>query len=184
MSVQGTRIKDRESLFFGLAELYLGDSESNEASNTAVLGEDDYFSCMAEISFNISKKFSKRYDVQNGVKILENIFLISSNFEVEASFVELTEKNLSLALGGDGTETNILDNLIKAPTALRAEIIFSYPNGTNTLTLILPKVNVITNSVGFDFLPEEAMQVPLKLAPLKCTHSSWSSNPLGKIIFA
>jgi len=184
MSLVGTRLKDSESLFFGFAELFIGDSASNESSTTAVLVEDDYFSSMAEISFTVSKKFIKKYGTHLGTKILTDIALLGSEFEVTATFVELTEKNLSLALGGDGTDTNILDNLFSQPESLRVELIFSYPNKTNTMTLILPKTKIETSNIEFSFEAEEAMQLPIKITPLKSTNSAWSSNPLGKIIFA
>lgn len=183
MSLVGTRVKDSESLFFGLAELFFGDSATNEASTTAVLGESDYFSCLAEVSFEVLRNFLERYASQGGIKVLSDIIMFSSDLKIDTEFIEMTEKNFSYSLGGDGTDTNILDNLLTQPASLRVELVFTYPNKTNSMTLILPKVKVITKSVSFDFKPEDPMAVPVSLAPLKSTHANWSTNPIGKVIF-
>lgn len=183
MSLIGTRPKEEVNLFFGLAELYIGDSATNLSSTTPILSEDNYFGCLANVSFSINKTFIDRYESEGGVKILSEIILHESSFEIDVDFVELSQKSLSYALGGSGSDTNILDNLFSSPSDVRAELIFTYPNKTNQMSLILPKSKVITDSVTFDFLPEEPMAVPMKIVPLKCDDVAWTTNKLGKIIF-
>lgn len=183
MSLQGTRIKETESLYFGLAELYFGDSSTYESSITPVLVESDYLGCLVEVSFVIAKEFIKRYTVHDGFKIISDYFLIGSELNINIELVELTQKNFSYSLGGNGLDSNVLDNLLSQPADLRAELIFTYPNKINSMTLILPKVKVITKSTTFNFTSEEPVIVPVSLLALKSTHTNWSPNPLGKIIF-
>lgn len=179
----GTKLVETESLYFGLAQLYLGDSGTHESSVIAVLSDSDYFGCSVKVSFDITRDLQEHYISQGGVKVLSDILLSASGLVVNTEFVELTEKNFSYSLGGDGSDTNILINLLTQPSALRAELVFTYPNKVNTMTLILPKVKVGTTSIPFVFQPEEPMEVPVKLTALKSTHANWDAEPFGKIIF-
>ncbi len=184
MSVKGTRLKESESLYFGFAELFLGDSVANEASNIAVLEEAAYFSCLTNVAFKTKKKFTNVYGSVDGITILRDTILSESDFSVSVTFIEMTEKNLSYSLGGDGsTGGNILDTLFDQSATLRAELVFTYPDKVNKMILILPKVKIIS-SANFSFKAEEPMDVPIELKPMICTHANWSSNPLGKITFA
>lgn len=180
----GTTIVDTESLYFGLAKLYLGDSVSNESSVVAVLGDSAYFGCLVNVSFEITKTFQEYFKSQGGIKILNDIFFTSPGLTIITEFIELTEKNFSYSLGGDGSDVNVLNNLISQPPALRAELVFTYPNKTNSMTLILPKVKVITKTVSFNFKSEDPISVPVNLITLQSTHTNWSSDPMGKMIFS
>jgi len=166
MSLVGTRSKST-SLFFGIAELFLGDSLTNEASITPVLSETYYFGCTTNVSINIDKKFLQKFGSDNGTSVLVENLLISSELQIDLDFIEITTNSLSMSLGGTGVDTNILDNLISQPSDLRAELIFTYPNKINTMSLILPKVNVISKSINLGFQGENPMQVPLSLSALK-----------------
>ncbi len=183
MSLIGTKLPNRESLYFGLAELYLGDSLTNESSVTAVFDDTNYFACLAEISFVVLKKYIETFSSRNGITFLSKVLMVSSDFEINIEFVELTEKNFSYSLGGNGVDTNVLDNLLSQPVDLRAELVFTYPNKINTMVLILPKCKVVTTKITFGFQTEEPMSVPMQLIPLRSTHANWVDNPIGKIIF-
>lgn len=184
MSVIGTKIVETETLLFGLAELFLGDSASHEASTGAIFNSNYYFGCKVEVSFTVEKEFLQTYGLTGGVKTIKDVLLLSSLFKLDTEFIELTEKNMSYVMGGSGSDTNILDNLFSQPEALRAELVFSYPNGSDSMTLILPKVKVVTQTVQFTFQSMDPMQLPMNLTALKSTHSAWSSNPIGKIVFS
>jgi len=184
MSIKGTRSKDNGSnLFFGLAELYIGDSASNITQTSYVLTEGNYFGCLVKVSFKITRKFLERYGSFNGVNILTDLVTTNSSFSISVNFVELSEQSLSYAFGGDGSDTNLLDNIFSSPQELRAELVFTYPNKTNKMILVLPKVKVNTKTLSFGFAPEKPIQVPMSLVPLHCSDTAWASNPIGKIIF-
>jgi len=181
----GTKLVDSEKLFFGLAKLYIGDSATNEASDTAVLGSSTYYlSSLVNVAIFVKKEFFSSFRLADTIRILENIFLVSASLDIEVEFIEMTGKTLSYSLGGDGSDTNILTNLLDQSSLLRAELVFTYPNGTNTMTLIIPKAKVINAATALEFQSEEPMKVPMILSALYCTHANWSSEPLGKIIFA
>jgi len=183
MSLTGTRVKETESLFFGLAELFIGDSATNETSTTAVLAETNYFSCLSSVSFIVNKEFINRYGYTLSMKTIIDHLLVGSSLEVNVEFIELTQKNLSYSLGGDGTGTNFLTTLFIQPTALRLELVFTYPNKTNSMTLVFPKTKVIAPSVLFDFESESPMKVPMTFSVLPSTVAEWATIPMGKAIF-
>lgn len=179
-----TKVMDQEKLFFGLAKLYIGLSSTYESINTAALSNSDYFSSLVKVAFITKKESIAKYKTISAVKFLENIFTVSSGISLEVEFIEMSKKALSYSLGGDGSGTNILNNIISQGTVLRAELLFTYPNKINTMTMVLPKVKVTTDTTNFLFQGVEPMQVPLTFSVLHCSHSNWVTDPMGKIIFA
>ncbi len=183
MSLVATKVIDREKLFFGLAKLYIGLSSTYEASTTPALSSGDYFSSLVNVSMVTKKESKAKYKIVSAIKILEDILITASGIDLAIDFIEMSEKALSFSLGGDGSDTNILNNLMGQGTILRAELLFTYPNGSNTMTMVFPKVRV-TSSPSFKFESENPMQVPLIFSVLYCSHINWVADPMGKIIFA
>lgn len=81
-----------------------------------------------------------------------------------------------------------LGNLV-APADVRVECVYTFPNGTNTITTIFPRAQVME---GFEFEPGEEDPAAIALAFNSLNASSenddgnavWDSMPLGKMIWA
>jgi len=78
---------------------------------------------------------------------------------------------------------------LTAPAYVRMEAVYTYPNGTNTMTIIFPRANC-TTSVEIDLQSEDNANVPLtfeaKRADSEVTGGNgvWDDLTLGRIVFA
>ncbi len=78
---------------------------------------------------------------------------------------------------------------ISAPAFIRMEALYTFPNGTDTMTFIFPRANV-TSSVEMDLQAEDAVAVTMnfeaKLASSDVSggNPAWDVAPLGILIFA
>lgn len=81
-----------------------------------------------------------------------------------------------------------LGNIV-APAFVRMEAVYTYPNGTNTMTIIYPRCNV-TSSLNIDLQAEDAAAPPITFSAKRADsdvsggNAAWDAAPLGKIIFA
>jgi len=78
---------------------------------------------------------------------------------------------------------------LTAPAYVRMEAVYTYPDGSNTMTIIFPRANC-TTSVEIDLQSEDNANVPLtfeaKRADSETTggNAVWDSMTLGRIVFA
>lgn len=78
---------------------------------------------------------------------------------------------------------------LSAPAFVRMEAVYTYPNGTDTMTIIFPRANA-TSSVEIDMQAEDNVNVPLTFEAKRADSEvsggnvTWDDAPLGKIIFA
>jgi len=77
---------------------------------------------------------------------------------------------------------------IKAPSFVRMEAVYTYPNGTNHMYVIFPRANAVS-SVELDLQAEDAAQVPVTFEAKRADsgvvggNAAWDAAPLGKIEF-
>lgn len=75
------------------------------------------------------------------------------------------------------------------PVDVRVEAVYTFPNGTNTLTYIFPRAQVVAQMES-DFNAEDAAVIPVtfesKNASSNVTtgNAAWDSMPLGRVIWA
>lgn len=76
-----------------------------------------------------------------------------------------------------------------APVNVRVEALYTFPNGTNTLTFIFPRAQAET-SMEIDFAEEEEAKPTMRLASKDASSANsagnavWDTMPLGRIIWA
>lgn len=178
-----TKINNWETIPIGLAELYLAPYAAYESDINVALTNTEYYSSLAEISMTASKSFIQRKGANGNVIVLIDNFLVASDLKITAKFIEVSDVNLDIALGGDGTSPNFLQRIFETPEILRAEMKFRFPNKINYFYVVLPTVQVVTPTVDMVFNPEDMMKVPLEMAALSCSHANWASYPYGRPIF-
>lgn len=178
-----TKLINRDAVALGTGELYLGDSATNITSVVRVLTSDKYFGAKTDVSVKVNREFVKNYEPSGNILYLMNHILTRLELEIDVVFVEIYNKTLSFALGGDGTDTDFFSPMKTNPVYLRAELVFTYPNKINQMILILPRVQIVTTSFDLTFQSEDAMKSPLMLKALRTTATEWSSKPIGKSIF-
>jgi hypothetical protein len=84
---------------------------------------------------------------------------------------------------------NIGFGAMAAPVDIRVEAVYTFPNGTNTLTFVLPRAQAEA-STEIDFQDEEEAKPPIRLAAKDASsanaagHAVWDAMPLGRMIWA
>jgi len=181
-----TSLVNRESVSLGLAKIYLGKSTTNIGSTSLVLDTSDYFSALGSVSFNVSREFVSLFSVHNGVEYLQDALLKKVDFGITVSFLEIYQKTLSYALGGDGGSTELGTTFVSGPSDLRVELVFTYPNKTNQMLFILPRMSVLSSVTG-TFLEEDALKIPISFNAKRADNVSggtvWGLYPYGRILF-
>ena len=90
---------------------------------------------------------------------------------------------------GDTHAGSINLGALSAPQFVRMEAVYTYPNGTNTMTIVFPRANC-TTSVEIDLQAEDNANVPLTFEAKRADsetsggNAAWDSMTLGRIIFA
>ena len=78
---------------------------------------------------------------------------------------------------------------LAAPANVRIEGVYTYPNRTNTMTVIFPRAQITAN-IDMSFAEEDAAAVPLSLESKNASSDNaagnavWDAMPLGKIFWA
>jgi hypothetical protein len=78
---------------------------------------------------------------------------------------------------------------MEAPAFLRVEAVYTYPNKTNTMTIIFPRANAVSN-LEIDFQAEDAVAPTVTFESKRADsavsggNAAWDDMPLGAIIFA
>lgn len=96
--------------------------------------------------------------------------------------------------GGDSTydsahSGNIGLGGLVAPVDVRIEGIYTYPNGTNTFTVIFPRAQITAN-VELDLAEEDPAVMPVSLVAQNASsdntsgNAAWDNMPLGRVIWA
>lgn len=178
-----TSVVNREAVALGMAELYLGPSAANIASVDNVLGSSHYLGAQTEVSLEITKEFYEQYGKVANTKVLENIFTLTAGIAFNLNLYEITIANLGFALGGDGSDVEVLNLLLSNPTTLRAELKFTYPNKINFLYFILPCIKVYTETVQLGFKDVDAALLPLRVEAIATDDATWIGNELGRCLF-
>ncbi len=76
-----------------------------------------------------------------------------------------------------------------APVDIRVEALYTFPNGTNTLTFVFPRAQAET-SMEIDFAEEEEAKPTMRLASKDASSANssgnavWDAMPLGRVIWA
>lgn len=178
-----TMIKNRDSVFLGLGKLYIAPANDYLQFIDPVLPTSEYIGSVAEINFSATRTFVQKFSCVSGVKTGGARLLVESSFSITASMNEFDKRTLSIALGGDTTMSNPLNGLFSNPFDWRAEVVFTYPNNRNTLTIVLPRTQSVAEEVSTSFAEEDAAKTPLQLQALSVYSTIWKDDPYGRFIF-
>lgn len=78
---------------------------------------------------------------------------------------------------------------VSAPEFIRVEAHYTFPNGTNTMTIIFPRTN-ITSSLNIDFQAEDSVAVAMTMKSMTASsdivggNAVWDNFGNGRIVFA
>lgn len=126
---------------------------------------------------------------------LSNAFTIPINFftgtwNVNDAFTFTTTAYVAAGgLYGDNHSGVIKLGTMLAPAFVRMEAVYTFPNGTDTMTIIFPRANVVS-SVDLDLQAEDAAAVTISFESKGASSDTsggnavWDSMSLGQILFA
>jgi len=193
MSRTGPVTKDTSTVALGLAQIRVGDSSDNINTIQPALVAADSIGALADTKFTGEVDW---FRLESGYPLIEDTSLpIREKAMLEASFKEITPKNMAIAYGHDPGDSPYSSMTVhsgevpiggrSAPDFVRMEAIYTYPNGSNHMYIIAPRAQVLSNT-EVDLSAEDAAAVPLtfefKSADSSVTGGSsvWDEKPLGR----
>ena len=191
MARTGPIATDTTTIALGLAQIRLGPSATNINSIQSVLAAGTSVGALA------TTKFVGTIDLwrlESGFPLIEDTSIaIREKAQLECAFKQISPKTLAYARGLDASSgyTNAhsgeiaLGNIV-APVNVRLEAIYTYPNGTDKMTIIFPRAQAAPN-IELDLKAEDNANVPVTFEA-KASDSStsggssvWDDKPLGRI---
>lgn len=192
MARTGPTTKDTTTVTMGLAQIRIKSSAAYIGQINPILTSADSIGAMANTKFMSTQEF---YKLESGYPLLEDaVFPLREMAALECAFKEITPANMALAKGVDpssysSAHTGSIDlGTLATPAYLRMEAVYTYPDGTNTLTIIFPRAQVLANP-ELDWQLEEPASVPIMIEAKRADsetsggHVIWDGMPLGRIIW-
>ena len=188
----GPTTKDSTTVPLGLAQIRIGASAALVGQIRPILASSDSIGALANTKLTLNQEF---YKLESGYPLLEDaVFPLRESAMLECSFKELTPANLALAKGLDPASSDyaaahsgsIPLGSLSTPAYVRMEAVYTFPDGTNTMTVIFPRAQVLS-APEVDFQQEEVAAVPISIEAKRADsemsggHVAWDSQPLGRI---
>jgi len=183
---------DTTAIALGLAQVRIALSTSYVGQSRAILTSTNSIGALANTKFSGNAEF---FRLESGFPLQEDaIFPLRESAMLECSFKEITPKNLAIALGkdpsayADAHSGEVYLGTRVAPVYLRMEAVYTFPDGTNTMTIIFPRAQVAA-STEVDLQAEEPANVPISIESKRADsavsggHIIWDGAPLGKIVW-
>jgi hypothetical protein len=194
MARSGPVTKDTTTIAIGYAQVRVGASVANISKTYLALTSSDSIGALANVKFNSAAEYFK---LESGYPMLEDAsFPLKESASVEVGFKEITPKNFALAKGLDPSTGyasahvgSIGLGTITTPAFIRAETVYTYPDGHNTMNVIFPRAQATAN-IEMEFAEAEPAAVATvlegKRADSETTggHANWNSMPIGRVVWA
>lgn len=188
----GPTTKDTTTVTMGLAQIRVKASAAYIGQIAPILASTDSIGALANTKFTSGQEF---YKLESGYPLLEDaVFPLREMASLECAFKEVTPANMALAKGVDPTSYtdehygSISLGTLTTPAYLRMEAVYTYPDGTNTLTIIFPRAQVIANP-ELDWQLEEPAAVPIVIEAKRADSEvsggnvAWDAMPLGRMLW-
>ena len=169
--------------------------DTNIDKDSQILDESyDSLGALNTSSFTSNVEYWK---LESGFPMLEDMTIpLRESAMLECEFKEVHPRNLAYARGVDASGADYDDNhsgsinlgTMVAPAFVRAEAVYTYPDGIHKMIMIFPRANV-TSSVNLSFAAEDNANVPITIEAKRADsevqggHSTWDNAPLGRILF-
>jgi len=188
----GPTTKDATTVPLGLAQIRIGSSATYIGQVRPILNSTDSIGALANTKLTLNQEF---YKLESGYPMLEDaVFPLRESAMLECSFKELTPANMALAKGLDpsGAEYSAAHSGtislggLQTPAYVRMEAVYTFPDGTNTMTIIFPRAQVLS-APEVDFQMEEIAAVPISIEAKRADsemaggHPGWDDKPLGRL---
>jgi hypothetical protein len=192
MARTGPVTLDTTTIALGLAQIRVGVASTYIAQTVPRLLAADSLGALANTKFSGNVEY---YRLESGYPMLEDaIFPLRESAVLECAFKELTPKNVAIARGlspASYTEEHLGSiplGTIAAPTAIRVEAIYTFPDGTNRMALVFPRANAAA-TIEMEFAAEEPAAVAIRLEAKRADsevsggNAVWDNMPYGRMIW-
>jgi len=196
MARKGPVTKDTSSIVLGLAQVRVGASATNISTVTRVLTSTNSIGALASTKFTGNVDWWK---LESGFPLLEDYQVpIREAAALECAFKEISPVNMALAYGKDisvvpySSYTAHSGELAlgnrSASDYVRMEAYYTYPNGTQFMTILFPRAQV-SAAVELDLSADDAAAVPITIEAKRADsdmsggNAAWDSRPLGRIFW-
>lgn len=191
----GPLTKNADTVALGLAQVRIGSSADNIGTFDPVLTSSNSIGALANTKFMGEKEY---WTLESGFPMLEDkTITLRERASLECAFKEINPFNIALSLGldpveGGYSETLSGEILLGAAVAaqyVRMEAVYTYPDGTSTMTIVFPRAQA-TSSTEIDLQPEDNANVPVTFSSKRADsgisggNAVWDLAPLGHIKFA
>jgi len=194
MSRIGPVTTDTTAIAIGLMQIRVGVSADHIADIHPALTSSDSIGALASTKFVGNTDW---YKLESGFPLIEDFTTpIREGAALECAIKQITPYNMALVQGIDPStgydeahSGEIALGGRSAPEYLRVEGIFTYPNGTDTMTFIFPRAQVSANT-DMDFSSEDSAAVTVMFESKNASsdvsggNAVWDAKPLGRIEFA
>lgn len=194
MARSGPVTKDTTTIAIGYAQVRVGASATNISKVYLALTSAASVGALANVKFNSAAEYFK---LESGYPMLEDAsFPLRESASVEVGFKEITPKNFAMSKGLDPSSGyssahigTIALGTITTPAFIRAETVYTYPDGSNTMNVIFPRAQATAN-IEMEFAEAEpaavATVLEAKRADSEVTggNSAWNIMPLGRVVWA
>lgn len=192
MARSGPVTKDTTTVALGLAQIRVAAATSHIARTVPALTSSDSLGALANTKFSGNIEY---YRLESGYPMLEDaIFPLREQAALECAFKELTPKNMAIARGlspaayTSAHVGSIPLGTIAAPTAIRVEAIYTFPDGTNVMAIIFPRANAAA-TIEMEFAAEEPAAVAVRLEAKRADsevsggNAAWDTMPYGRMLW-
>lgn len=194
MARKGPVTRDTTAIALGLAQIRVIDSATNIADIQPAATSTDSIGALANTKFTANTDW---YKLESGFPLIEDFTTaIREGAMLECAFKEITPYNMALAHGIDpiGSYADAHSGEIAlggrtSPEYVRMEALYTFPNGTDTMTIIFPRAQV-SASVEMDMQGEDAVAVPITFESKNASsdvsggNAVWDDKPLGRLFWA
>ena len=185
---------DTSAIAVGLMQIRTGVSATHIADPNGALTASDSIGALASTKFIGNTDW---YKLESGFPLIEDYTVpIREGAALECAFKEITPYNLALAQGIDPAADypdvhsgEIVLGGRTAPDYLRVEGVYTYPDGSSTMTFIFPRAQVSANT-DMDFTAEDSAAVTVTFESKNASsdvsggNAIWDDKPLGRIQWA
>jgi len=194
MARYGPIVSNTGNVSLGMAQIRVGVSADDIADIDPSLAASNSLGAMANTKFMGNTDF---FNFESGFPLLSDFSTpIRESASLECAFHEMTPQNLAYAYGIDAntgydtaTSGEIPLGNRGTPEFVRLEALYTFPNKSNTMTIIFPRAQVVSNN-ELDLQSENPTAVTItfeaKTASSDQTNgnAAWDDKPLGRIAWA
>lgn len=192
MARTGPVTKDTSTVALGLAQVRVATAATYIMNPNAALTSTNSIGVLANTKFSGNTDWLK---LESGYPLLEDYVVpIREAAALECAFMEITPYNMALALGIDPTaggyatvhSGEVFLGGRTSPAYVRMEAVYTYPNGTNTMTIMFPRAQV-SAAIEMELQMEDWSNVPIKFEAKRADsevtggNAVWNAKPLGGI---